>query len=247
VLLGELEGLAHACEHAESQHIDLEDAERVEIILVPFDEGAVLHRAIGDRHHFVEPAAGNDETADVLGEMARKGLNLHGARAHLLHARAVYIDAGARQLGGAHGAAAHAPDRGGERADCVFRQSEGLADLADGGTAAIGDDGRGDAGMVASIVLVNVLDHLFAPLVLEIHIDVGRLAAIRGDKAFEQEVAIARVDVGDAQAVTDRRIGRRAATLAEDVLAAGVTDDVVHGEKVGGVVELRDQRKLMFE
>ena len=127
---------------------------------------------------------------------------------------------------GAHRAAAHAPDRGGERADRVFRQPERLADLADGGAAAIGDDGRGDAGMVASVVLVDVLDHLLAPLVLEIHVDVGRLAAIGGDKALEQEVAIARVDVGDAQAVTDRRVGRRAAALAEDVLAAGITDDV---------------------
>jgi hypothetical protein len=247
VLLGELECLAKTREHAEPQHIDLEDPERVEIVLVPFDEGPVAHRAVGDRHHLVEPAAGNDEPADMLGEMARKGLNLHGKRAHLSHARTVHIDAGAPQLGGAYGTAAHAPDRGGERADHVFRQSEGLADLADGGTAAIGDDGRSDAGMVASVVLIDVLDHLLAPLVLEIHIDVGRLAAVRGDKPFEQEVAIARVDIGDAQAVTDRRIGRRAAALAEDVLTAGVTDDVVHGEKVGGVFELRDQRQLMVE
>jgi len=140
----------------------------------------------------------------MLGEMARKGLNLRGERAHFPHTRAVHVDTGARKLGGAHRAAAHAPDRGGKRADRVFRQPEGFADLADGGTAAIGDDGRSYAGMVASIVIVDVLDHFLAPLVLEIHIDVGRLAAIGGDKAFEQEVAIARVDVGDAQAVTDR-------------------------------------------
>ena len=92
-----------------------------------------------------------------------------------------------------------------------------------------------------------MLDHLLAPLVLEIDIDVGRLAAIRGDEALEQEVAVARVDVGDAQAVTDRRIGRRAAALAEDVLAAGITDDVMHGEKVRRVFELRDQRQFMVE
>jgi hypothetical protein len=83
--------------------------------------------------------------------------------------------------------------------------------------------------------------------VLEIDVDVGRLAAIRGDKAFEQEVAIARVDVGDAQAVTDRRIGRRAAALTENVLAPGIIDDVMHGEKVRRVFELGDQRKFMIE
>ena len=247
MLLDELEGLAEAGEHAEPEHVDLEDAERVEIVLVPFDEGAVLHRAIHDRHHLVEPAAGHDEAADMLGEMARKGLDLHGERAHFPHARAVHVDAGARKLGGAHRAAAHAPDRGRERADRVLRQAEGLADLADGGAAAIGDDGGGDAGVVAAVMFVDVLDHLLAPLVLEIDVDVGRLAALRRDEALEQEVAIARVDVGDAEAVTDRRIGRRAAALAEDVLAAGVSDDVVDGEKIRRVVELGDQREFVVE
>src|SRR5262245_2922438 len=185
--------------------------------------------AIADRYHLVEPAAGDDEAADVLGEMTREGLDLAGERAHFPHARAVHVDAGAHEFGGAHSAATHAPDRGGQRADRVFRQPENLADLADGGATAIGDDGRGNAGMVATVVLVNVLDHLLAPLVLEIDVDVGRFAAIRGDETFEQEAALARVDVGDAQAVADRRVGGRAAALTQDVLAPRVTDDVVDG------------------
>ena len=179
VLFGELECLAQAREHAEPEHIDFEDAERVEVIFVPFDEGALVHCAIPDRHHLVEPAAGDDEAADMLGEVAREGLDLDRERAHFLHARAVQVDAGAREFARAHPAAAHAPDRGGQRADRVLRQSEDLADLADGGTAAIGDDGCGNAGMVAAVVLVNMLDHLLAPLMLEIDVDVGRLAAIR--------------------------------------------------------------------
>ena len=245
--LGELERLAQAGQHAEPEHVDLEDAERVEIVLVPFDEGAVLHRAVADRHHLVEPAAGDDEAADVLGEMARERLDLVDQRAHLLDARTVDVDAGALELGGAHRAAAHAPDRGGERADGVLAQPESLADFADRRAAAIGDDGRGDAGMVASVALVDVLDHLLAPLVLEIDVDVGRLAAILGDEALEQQAAFARVDVGDAQAVADRRVRRRAAALAEDVLAARIADDVMHGEEVGRVIELPDQRQLMRE
>ncbi len=77
--LRELECLAQTGEHAKAKHIDLEDAERVEIVLVPFDEGAVGHRAIADRHHLVEPAARDDEAADMLGEMARKGLDLEAS------------------------------------------------------------------------------------------------------------------------------------------------------------------------
>ena len=39
------------------------------------------------------------------------------------------------------------------------------------------DDGRADGGALAAIALVDVLDHLFAPLMLEIDVDVGRLVA----------------------------------------------------------------------
>ena len=44
-------------------------------------------------------------------------------------------------------------------------------------------------GAVAAVFLVDVLDHLLAPLVLEIDVDVGRLVALLGDEALEQQVA----------------------------------------------------------
>ena len=139
----------------------------------------------------------------------------------------------------AHRAAAHAPDRGGERADRVLRQAEGLADLADRRAAAIGDHGRGDAGALAAVSAVDVLDHLLAPLVLEIDVDVGRLVAVGGDEALEQQIVQARIDLGDAEAEAHRRVRRRAAALAEDVLRARVADDVVDGEEIGRVVAAR--------
>ena len=43
-----------AVEHAEAQHIDLEQAELVEIVLVPLDHGAVGHRGVFDGHELVE-------------------------------------------------------------------------------------------------------------------------------------------------------------------------------------------------
>ena len=80
--------------------------------------------------------------------------------------------------------------------------------------------------MVAPIVLIDVLDHLLAPLVLEIDIDVGRLVAIGGDETLEQKAAVARIDIGDAQAVADRRVRGRAAALTKDVPAARIFDNV---------------------
>ncbi len=47
-----------------------------------------------------------------------------------------------------------------------------------------------DAGAVAAVARVDILDHLLAPLVLEIDVDVGRLAPRRGDEALEQKVVL---------------------------------------------------------
>ena len=55
--------------------IDLEDAKRVDVVLVPADDGAVLHRGVFHGDEFVEAAFGDDEAADVLGEVAGEALD----------------------------------------------------------------------------------------------------------------------------------------------------------------------------
>ena len=100
---------------------------------------------------------------------------------------------------------------------------------------------------VAAVAAVDVLDHLLAALVLEVHVDVGRLAPLARDEALEQEVDPGRVDGGDAEAVADRGVGGRAPPLAEDALAPGEAHDVMHGEEVGGVAELGDEPELVHQ
>ncbi len=56
---------------------------------------------------------------------------------------------------------------------------------------AVVDDGGGDARAIAAVALVDVLDDLLAPLMLEIDVDVRRLAALDGDEALEQQVDLA--------------------------------------------------------
>ncbi|MNL87941.1 hypothetical protein D3C87_2173760 [compost metagenome] len=53
------------------------------------------------------------------------------------------------------------------------------------------------------IALIDVLDDLFAPLVLEIDIDVGRLVAVGRQETFEQQVVAGGIDAGDAQQIAD--------------------------------------------
>ena len=94
LLLHQIKPAAHAAQHAEREHVDLHHAERVDVVLVPFDEGAVVHGGIADRHRFVEPALGEHETADMLRQMARKPDQFGGEFDRLPDHRIGRIEAG---------------------------------------------------------------------------------------------------------------------------------------------------------
>ena len=74
--LDEGKAFADAGEHAERQHVDFQDAESVDVVLVPLDEGAFGHGGIADGHGFIEPLAGEHEAAHMLGEVAGKAGDL---------------------------------------------------------------------------------------------------------------------------------------------------------------------------
>ncbi len=241
------EALAQRRQHAERQHVDLEKAERVEIILVPLDHRAVVHRRVHDRRDLVEPVAGDDEAAAVLGQMAWKADQLFRHLERELEGR----------VGGIKPYRAHAiladrrcllsPGRSVESGDDIVREAEDLGRFADRRARAIGDHRGGEAGALAPIAIIDILDHLFAPLVLEVDVDVGRLVALGRDEALEQKIEMRRIDLSDAKAITDRGIGRRAAALTEDSLRAREAHDVVHGEEVRRVIERGDQLKFVCQ
>ncbi len=136
-----------------------------------------------------------------------------------------------------------APDRARERGSHILAQPHCLAHLADRHARAVVDHGGAQPGAVAAIALVYMLDHFLAPLMLEIDIDVGRLVAVLGDEAVEQQCVLCRIDCGDPQAIAHRRIGRAAAPLAQDRrrLRAGKIDNVLDGEEIAGEAFFGDQ------
>ena len=78
VLREQIEAALHAGEHAERQAIDLHEMQRVDVVLVPFDDLTVLHRRRLDRHEFVQPVMSEHEAARMLGEMPRRADQLRG-------------------------------------------------------------------------------------------------------------------------------------------------------------------------
>ena len=68
----QIEGAAHAAQHAKAEHIDLHEFQRVDIVLVPFDDLPVFHRGGLDRHQLIEAVERQHEAARMLREMARR-------------------------------------------------------------------------------------------------------------------------------------------------------------------------------
>src|SRR5262249_55067581 len=77
--------------------------------------------------------------------------------------------------------------------------------------------------------------------------DVRRLIALFGNEPLEQHLHACRVYLGYAEAVAHSGIGGRAASLTQDSLAACIAHDVVNGEKVRLVLQLRDERELVVD
>src|SRR3974390_1947657 len=157
-----VECLAQAGQHAKTKHIDFQDTQRIEIILVPFDEGAVVHRRIADRHDLVETAAGEDKTAELLEKMTGEAVDLGLQRRNLAHAPALWVEAGAGDRIFRYRAATATPNRGRQGTDGVFGETKGFSDLADCRAAAIGNHGGGDAGALTPVFPINVLNDFFA-------------------------------------------------------------------------------------
>ena len=140
MLLQQVQPLADATQHAQRQNIHLQDAQRVDVILVPADDGAVLHRGVFHRHKLVQPPLGDDEAADMLAEVPGKALNLVDQLQgqHQAPIRRVQPDLAQPHLGDLAGATP-APDLARHGRERILGQAHGAAHLAHGALAAIVD------------------------------------------------------------------------------------------------------------
>ncbi len=245
VLLEQLERAAHAAQHAQAEHVDLHELQGVDVVLVPLDHLPVGHRRRLDRHQVVQPVLRQHEAARVGAELPRKADQL--ARQLQRQPQPAVLQVEVQLLGVLllHPVLRPAPHLAGQHPGHVLGQPHHLADVADRAARLEAHDRAAQRRPVPAVALVDPLDHLLAPLALEVDVDVRRLAPLGRDEPLEQQPGPHRVDRGDAQHVADRGVGGRAAPLAQDVLGAGVADDAVHRQEVGGVLEPLDQRQLV--
>ncbi len=171
-----LKRLPDAGQHAQRKHIDLHQAQRINIILVPLDECAILHRGIVNGNSLIQPVLGQHETTDMLRQVPRKIEQSLDEMVQSPNLRIVWIKATFGKALGLHGRRIAPPDGGGEPRRHIFAQAQGLTDFTHGTARAIMDDRRHNPGAVAAIAFIDILHHLLAPLMLKIDVNIGRFA-----------------------------------------------------------------------
>ena len=242
ISMNKVEGLADAGQHAQRQHIDFHDLQRVEIVLVPFDKIAVVHGGGADGHCPVQLVAGQHEAADMLGQVPRKSHDRPGEMDRARHRCILRIAFALDDLVLFQIVAVMSPHRVGQLAGNILGQAEHLAHFAYGAARAVVNDGSGKCRAAMAITAIDILNDFLAALMLKIHVDIRRFPPVRVEEALEQNVDFCRINRSDAECEADHGIGGAAASLAENVLRAGKHHDVVHGEKVMCDPAVSDER-----
>ena len=183
----------------------------------------------------------------MLRQVAREVEQLLGQGRPLLRQRRFRIEAAFGQASQQIGAAVEPVVHLGHLLDDGQVDAERAPAVAQRALGAVADHHRRQRRALAPILAVDVLDDFLAALVLEVDVDVGRLVALLRDEALEQQAGARRIDLGDAQAVADRRVGGRTAALAQDVLRPGEAHDVVHRQEVVLVLHVGDQAQLVLD
>ena len=208
-------------EHPQRQTIHLEDAQCIQVVLIPLHDGAAGHAGIFDRHNLAQRQVGQNHAADMLRQMAGKAQDLARRDGSTAGRGGLRVEARLGQAEEQLVALGGMTDRIGQGVDPVERQAQCLADVPHGRTRPIGDQFGRHAGPIAAVLLVDILNHFFPALMLEVDVDVRGFVPILGDEPLEQDIDPIRVNGRDPQAITDGRVGRRAASLAEDVPGRG--------------------------
>ena len=98
---------------------------------------------------------------------------------------------------------APAPDRPCKRRRDIWRKTKRLAHFAHRAARPVADDGGAKPGAMPPEAVIDILDDVFALLVLEIDIDIRRFVARIRNEALEEQVGAGGIDFGDAERIAD--------------------------------------------
>jgi len=100
---------------------------------------------------------------------------------------------------------------------------------------------------VATVAAVHLLDHLLAPVGVEVDVDIRLFISSGREETFEGQLERNGVDRGDPEHVANNRIGRRPPALAENPFVTRELHHAVHDQEVAGEVLVLDHCQLFTQ
>ena len=189
-------------EGTESQKIHLEEIHVLYIVLVPLNNGSIRHGGILNwyygRHRLAtqEKSPGmnremSGEVDDFLGEGDEMRVDaVAGIQSSLPDIRGEIPSVAGKELG-------HPIELSG-------RHTQGLAHVPYGGFHAVAHKISHHSCPIPAVFPVYMLDHLLAPAVLDIQVDIGRLGSLTGEESLEEKLHAYGIDGRYAETVTHR-------------------------------------------
>ncbi len=204
VLGHQVDAVVQRREHAEPEQVELHQTDCRAVVLVPLQHAAVLHPRPLHRAHVGDRPVADHHAAGVDAHVPRQVRDLHR---QVDHRFGNILDVGRL------GQVAPLADLLAPGVLLALREPQRAGHVAHRAAAAVGDDVGDLGGVVAAVAVVDVLNGLLPQVRFDVDVDVGRPVARRGQEPLEQQLVGDRVDVGDAEGVADRRVGRRSPAL----------------------------------
>ena len=224
----QLHALRQRRQHSQRQHIHLENSHGIDVVLVPFDDGAVLHLAfsMGTNSHNGPRVMTMPPTCWL--RWRGKPINSPVSRTSRRTVRSLRIESRFGKLLGDSGPECHQLRDLAICSTASKSQTQCFADIPHGRSATIADHLRRHSRPLAAVFLIEILDHFLSPFMFEVNVDIGRLIAGGADETLEEQVDLVGINRRDAQAIADRRIRRRAAPLTKNAPRAREANQIVN-------------------
>ena len=260
VVLRELEDR----QRREAQEVELDEADRFDVVLVELAHRAVAARLHVERAEVGDLAWRDQHAAGVHADVAHDAFHAFGQRqqfGHLFLVLLALLDLGClaarvdharvrvvRRAAQRHGLAGRRGHELGDAVDMAVTHAEHTAHVAQRGLRGHRAEGGDLAHGVTAVLLLHVVDHAVAVGLAEVDVEVGHRHAVRVQETLEQQLVAQRVEVGDRERVGDERACPRSPPRA-DRAAVGFRpiDEVGHDQEVAGKAHLQDRRDLELE
>ncbi len=238
VLVHQVDGVVQRRQHTQTQQIELHQTDCRAVIFVPLQHTAVRHTGPFHRTHICDRAIADHHAPGVDAHVPGQIGDLSGQVDHLFR-DVLHI--------GRVGQAVPSADLLAPGVLLSLRETQCARHVPDRAAAPVGDHVGDLGGVVPAVVVVDILDDVLAQIRFDIDVDIGRPVTRRGQEPFEQQLVGDRIDVGDLERVTDRRVGRRSPALKEDVVLPAEPGDVVHHQEIAGKIQLVDDVQFMLD